>query len=91
MQKKTRTEYTILNILTGFGGYALNTVLGFACRMVFVRCLSDSYLGINGLLSNFLSMLSLTELGIGSAIIFALYKPVSVNDEEKIASLMRIY
>ncbi len=44
-----------------------------------------------GLLSNFLSMLSLTELGIGSAIIFALYKPVSVNDEEKIASLMRIY
>ena len=91
MQKKTRTEYSILNILTGFGGYALNTVLGFACRMVFVRCLSDSYLGINGLLSNFLSMLSLTELGIGSAIIFALYKPVSVNDEEKIASLMRIY
>lgn len=91
MQRKTRTEYSILNILTGFGGYALNTLLGFACRMVFVRCLSDSYLGINGLLSNFLSMLSLTELGIGSAIIFALYKPVAENDEEKITSLMRIY
>lgn len=91
MQKKTRTEYSILNILTGFGGYVLNTLLGFICRMVFVRCLSDSYLGINGLLSNFLSMLSLTELGIGSAIIFALYKPIAENDEEKIVSLMRIY
>ncbi len=91
MQRKTRTEYSVLNILTGFGGYALNTLLGFVCRMVFVRCLSESYLGINGLLSNFLSMLSLTELGIGSAIIFALYKPIAENDEEKIASLMRIY
>lgn len=91
MQRKSRTEYSVLNILAGFGGYAINTLLGFVCRMVFVRCLSDSYLGINGLLSNFLSMLSLTELGIGSAIIFALYKPIADNDEEKIASLMRIY
>ena len=91
MQKKSRTEYSLLNILTGLGGYIINTVLGFVCRMVFVRCLSSSYLGINGLMTNFLSMLSLAELGIGSAIIYALYKPIAENDEEKVASLMRIY
>lgn len=91
MQRKSRTEYSLLNILTGLGGYVINTILGFVCRMVFVRCLSDSYLGINGLMTNFLSMLSLAELGIGSAIIYALYKPIAKNDEEKVASLMRIY
>ena len=91
MQKKSRTEYSLLNILTGLGGYIINTVLGFVCRMVFVRCLSSSYLGINGLMTNFLSMLSLAELGIGSAIIYALYKPIAENDKEKVASLMRIY
>lgn len=91
MQKKTRTEYSILNIVTGFGGNAVNTLLGFLCRMVFVRCFSEAYLGLNSLLTNFLSMLTITELGIGSAIIFALYKPIAENDEEKIHSLMRVY
>lgn len=89
--KKTRTEYSLLNMLTGIGGYAVNTVLGFICRMIFARCLSESYLGMNSLLSNLLSMLSLAELGIGSAIVYALYKPLKEDNEEKIASLMRIY
>lgn len=56
--------------------------------MVFVRCLSADYLGVNGLFTNILTMLSLTELGIGSAIGYALYKPLAENDEEKVASLV---
>ena len=91
MKKRTRTEYSILNIATGIGGYILNTILGFVCRMVFVRCLSADYLGVNGLFTNILTMLSLTELGIGSAIGYALYKPLAENDEEKIASLVKFY
>ena len=91
MQSRSRTEYSILNILTGVGGYFLNTVLGFICRMVFVRCLSADYLGVNGLFTNILTMLSLAELGVGNAIVFALYKPLAQNDEDKIASLMRLY
>ena len=59
----TRTEYSVLNILTGVGGYALNTLLGFICRMVFVKYLSADYLGVNGLFTNILTMLSLAELG----------------------------
>lgn len=88
---KSRTEYSILNIITGIGGYAINTILGFVCRMVFVRYLSSEYLGVSGLFTNILSMLSLAELGIGSAIIYALYKPIAENDKEKIASLMKFY
>lgn len=91
MQNRTRTEYSIFNILTGLGGYILNTILGFICRIVFVQCLSADYLGVNGLFTNILTMLSLAELGIGSAIVYALYKPLAENDEEKIASLMKLY
>ena len=91
MQHRSRTEYTLLNTLTGIGGYALNTILGFLCRMVFVRCLSADYLGVNGLFVNLLSMLSLAELGIGSAVVYALYKPLAEHDEEKIASLVKLY
>lgn len=69
MGKKSRTEYSILNIITGLGGYVLNTMLGLICRMVFTRTLSAEYLGLSGLFTNILSMLSLAELGIGSAIV----------------------
>ena len=89
--KKSRTEYSVINVVVGLGGYFINTLLGFITRMVFVRRLPQAYLGINGLFSNVLSMLSLAELGIGTAIIFALYKPLAEDDEEKIASLMNFY
>lgn len=91
MQKKSRTQYSLINILTGFVGYFVNTIMGYICRMFFVRCLSEDYLGLTGLLTNFLSMLSLAELGIGSAIIYSLYKPIAENNEEKIASLMKMF
>ena len=89
--QRSRSEYSIINILTGFGGYFLNTIMGYICRMVFVRCLSAEYLGVNGLFTNLLSMLSLAELGIGGAIGFALYKPLAEDDRDKIATLMRFY
>ena len=91
MHNRSRTEYSVINILTGIGGYVLNTILGFVCRMVFVRCLAADYLGVNGLFTNVLTMLSLAELGVGGAIVYALYKPLAENDEEKIASLMKVY
>lgn len=91
MATKSRTQNSILNIITGLGGYVINTVLGFVCRIVFIRCLTAEYLGINGLFTNILTMLSLAELGIGNAIVFALYKPLATNDESKIASLMKFY
>ncbi len=91
MKKESRTLYSLKNVFANFAGYGINLLLSFVCRMVFVRCLQKEYLGISGLFSNILSMLSLTELGIGTAIVYALYKPLAENDEDKIASLMKFY
>lgn len=91
MESRSRTEYSLLNIIAGVGGYIINTILGFICRMVFVKCLAADYLGVNGLFTNILSMLSLAELGIGGAIVYALYKPLAENNEKKTASLVKVY
>lgn len=91
MNKRSRTEYSLMNMFTSFFGYALNIILSFLCRMVFVRCLTEEYLGVSGLFTNIISILSLSELGIGTAIVYALYKPIAENNEPQISALMKIY
>ena len=73
------------------GSTALETILRFVNRTVFISFLAIEYLGINSLFTEILSVLSLAELGVGSAIVYALYKPLAENDKERITSLMRFY
>jgi O-antigen/teichoic acid export membrane protein len=87
----SRTENTIKNIKYSIFGQFLVITFNFLLRAIFVRTLSAEYLGINGLFSNILSLISLTELGLGTAIIFSLYKPLAEKDEETISALMRLY
>ena len=65
--------------------------MSFAVRTVFIRYLGSSYLGINGLFSNVLSLLSFAELGFGTAIVYSMYKPIAENDEKKISAFMNFY
>ena len=91
MGSNSRTANSIKNILSGFLGQFITTILGFVNRTVFISCLAAEYLGVNGLFTNILSMLSLAELGIGTAIIYALYKPLANKDEKQISKLMNFY
>ncbi len=90
-KQASRTKNSILNLTTGFGGALLSTVLEFVVRTVFIHTLGKSYLGINGLFSDILTMLSLTELGFGTAIVFKLYKPLAEKDEKRVRVLMKFY
>ncbi len=65
--------------------------MSFVLRTIFIRNISESLLGINSTYSNVLSLLSMAELGIGTAMNFALYKPVADKNIEKIKSYMRVY
>ena len=91
MAKNSRTKNSIINILTSTGGQLLNIVLKFAVRTVFIHTLGKQYLGINGLFSDILTMLSLTELGFDTAINFKLYKPLADGDEKRLRVLMKFY
>lgn len=79
------------NIFYGYLGNIITIVIGFISKTIFIYTLGTTYLGVNGLFSNILGVLSFAELGIGSAMNFSLYKPVANRDTEKIKSIMQLY
>ena len=91
MKKNSRTKNTLFNFTSSVGGQFLTIVMHFVVRTVFIHTLGKSYLGIGGLFSNILSMLSLTEFGVGAAIIFKLYEPIAHDDHRRINTLMHFY
>ena len=81
---KRNIKYSAVN-------YIAVNLLKFIVRMVFVKTLPIEYLGINGLFSNVLAILSLAELGIGPAIVYSLYKPLVYDDKEIVKGIMRLF
>ena len=79
------------NIAFGYMGQILTSLMSFILRTVFIRHLSRELLGVNATYTNVLSILSMAELGIGTALNFSLYRPVAENDREKIKSYMQLY
>ena len=66
-------------------------VLSLISTRLFVQYIGIEIKGISGIISNMLSLLQLAEMGIGAAIVYALYKPLAENDIESVKSLMAFY
>jgi O-antigen/teichoic acid export membrane protein len=91
MNPKSRTEYSARNTMVAAISRLFAIFMGYLTRVVFTHTLSENYVGVNGLFTDILNILSLTELGIGTAITYALYRPIVTGDKEKQKSLMRLY
>lgn len=91
MNKSSRTKNSTLNFITGTVGQILVILLRFVTRTVLIYTLGKAYLGINGLFSDVLSMLSLTELGLDTAINFKFYKPLAEHDDQRVRVLVKFY
>lgn len=89
--KNSRTKNSILSLITGIGGQLLNEALRFVTRTVFIYTLGKMFLGISGLFAEIMTMLSVANLGIGTAIVYRLYKPIADNDEHQIRILLKFY
>ena len=90
-QEQSRTEYSMRNTTAAMASRIIAILMGFITRVVFTHVLSEAYVGVNGLFSDILNVLALSELGVGTAITYALYKPIAEKDIEKQKSLMRMY
>lgn len=82
---------TILGAVTGITNKLVVTFLPFVMRTIMIRFMGTQYLGLSSLFSSILNMLSLAELGFGSALVFSMYKPIAENDEETICALLNLY
>ena len=78
------TKYAVISQI-------ITVILKFICQSVFIKYLGIEYLGVNGLFSNILTILGLAELGIGTAIIYNLYKPLAFDNKNQIQEYMNFY
>lgn len=86
-----RSQYAAKNIAFGYLSNIVVTILGFVLRTIFIYKLDKTLLGINGLYTDILSVLSLADLGLGTAMNYSLYVPVARRDYQKIAAYMRMF
>jgi len=84
----SRLKNSALNLATGLLGRMLTIILNFAVRTIFIHCLDEAYLSVNGLYSNILTVLSLAELGFGSAMVYHMYEPMATHNYQKVAGLL---
>lgn len=87
----SRLENSTKNLFLTLGNTVFSSLLSFVSRTVFIKVLGSEYMGLAGLLSNVLGFLSITEIGIASAIGFSLYKPLAEKDYSSVSALMSLY
>lgn len=88
---ESRTRKSAKNFLFAFANLMINLILQFLSRTIFIHTLGVTYLGINGLFTNVISLLNMVDLGIGTAVLYSFYKPLAENDFNKINAFLEYY
>lgn len=91
MNQNSRTYNSVKNATISIIIQILTIIFSFVSRTVFINVLGDQYLGISGLYTNILSMLSLADLGITTVMTFSLYKPIANHDTQEISVLINYF
>ena len=86
-----RTLNSAKNLASSLGITLIMTLLGFFTRKVFVDNVGVEYLGLNGLLSNILGVMTLLEGGFAASVVYNLYKPLAEDDRPRILALLQLY
>lgn len=86
-----RTKKSFRNVVFAMVSQAIVTVIAFVTRTIMVKTIGDENISLNGLFTEVIAALSLAELGIGSAIVYNLYKPLAENDQTKVCQLMTLF
>ena len=91
LMENSRTKNTLLNTLGGVLVKLVSMIFAFVTRTIFLYTLGIEYAGVSDVFTSILLLLSFAEMGIGSAIVFALYKPIAEDDHRQISKLMNAY
>ncbi|MDO4943426.1 MAG: hypothetical protein Q4E73_11425 [Lachnospiraceae bacterium] len=87
----SRTKNVKRIIFSGIIQKIVNLFIPFLTRTIIIYCMGSLYLGLNGLFSSVLQVLSLAELGVGESIVFSMYKPIAERDVKKVCALLNLY
>lgn len=89
--KIERTKNASRNVAFGMFLKLYQIVVPFILRTVMIRIMGMEYVGLNSLFTSILQVLNMTELGVGTAMVFSMYKPIAEDDANKICALMNLY
>lgn len=89
--KIDRTKRAAKNIYAGIFLKVFQMLVPFAMRTIMIYCMGVQYLGLTSLFTSVLQVLNLAELGVGTAMVFSMYKPIAEDDTDTICALMRLY
>ena len=89
--KIERTKNATRNMTFGWMKSIFSLLIPFVTRTAMIYVLGIQYLGLKSLFHSILNVLNLAELGVGSAMVFSMYKPIAEDDTKKICALMRMY
>lgn len=89
--KLNRTKNATKNIIFGTILKLYQIIVPFIMRTAMIYWLGVEYLGLNSLFTSILQVLNLVELGVGSAMVYSMYKPIATDDETTICALMKLY
>lgn len=91
MAKIERTKNATRNIIFGVILKVYQIAVPFIMRTAMIYLMGVQYLGLNSLFTSILQVLNLAELGVGSAMIYSMYKPIAEDDNATICALMKLY
>lgn len=86
-----RAKNASRNIMFGVLLKLYQVICPFIIRTAMIYLLGMEYVGLNSLFNSILQVLNLTELGVGTAMVFSMYKPIADEDHDKISKLMELY
>lgn len=79
------------NIIAGLANNGVDTAIRFFRKTIFMWMLGSEYLGLNGLFYSLLGVLSLAELGFGSAVVSHMYKLIANDEHDLFCAYLRFY
>ena len=83
-----RTKKVVLNFITDVLPQLIIAFLGIYKVKIFLNILGENSLGLYQLYSQIIAYLILAEGGVGTAVLFRLYKPVEKKDHKTINKIM---
>jgi len=91
MESSSRYHYVKKNIKFSLALYALTYIAVFISRTFFVKILGNDYLSLSGLFTNVITIISFSELGLGSASVYCLYKPIAQKNYPKLSAYLSLF
>ena len=82
---------SILNVTISIISRITLLIAALFVRRLLIQYIGNDVNGLNSLYSSIIGMLAVAELGVGSAIVFSMYKPIAAGEKRKIAALYGLY